>query len=1203
MKPFALLLGGFLLGIQVYGQDLSRQKYYRLVDSRGRVLEVAANAGNNDRILLDAKEKGNIGQAWQLIKLDKDIYQVKMAAATKNIDNGNRKSPNGNPALLWDSDRGNENQHWRFRQLSTGKFIVTSIKSGQNLAAKERNGSGYLFQVPADSTDITQLWALEPIKEKLKFPPPFKGEAWEDESIFAVHKEPTHASYIPFPGISSLKSDPSFLDTGTSTRSPWIFSLNGDWKFHWVKQPSERPLDFYKVNFDDQSWKYITVPSNMEMEGYGTPIYTNITYPFKNDPPRVMGAVPADWTAAKEPNPVGSYRKEFKLPADWDGKEVFLHFDGVISAMYVWVNGKKVGYSENSFSPAEFNITSFLKPGKNLVAVEVYKYSDGSYLEDQDMTRFSGIHRRVYLMAVPKLHIRDIAVNNQFEDHFSKAILSIDAHVKNSGRKLKSAAYLDASLLDPAGNVAVKFKPVQVDRLQKNREAAYVLKAEVDQPELWNAEHPVLYNVLLELKDAEGNTLEAINIKHGFREVSIRDGQLLLNGEPILLKGVNRHEIHPTLGKAVSVESMLQDIMLMKKHNINTVRTCHYPNDPLWLKLCDAYGLYLIDEANHETHGHQQIAKYPSWQPAIIDRTVRLVERDKNHPAVIIWSLGNEAGGGPNFVAARQAVKNLDTTRPVHYEGMNSVADIESNMYPSVDYIIKRGEADSEKPYFMCEYAHAMGNSVGNLQEYWDAIESHKRLIGGCIWEWVDQGLAVPVPGDASGAVYYAYGGDLGDKPNDGTFSIKGLVTSDRQVKAPLLEVKKVYEYVKFKDAGIVDGKVLLINKYDFTNLSGYQFHWTVLEDGHVIKEGEETLGALQPNKSLMMNLPITKIPWKQGSEYLLNVEVRLGEDQLWAKKGHSVAFEQFSMPVSVANIPPLPITDKADKIHVNENRESVKIFNNSFILEFDKQSGMMKTLKYGNQSYVTNTDEGLQLDIYRAMLDNDHTGDWGQAYDTRKLGFDHPSFKLEEMQVQESGGVVYVHTNMEATTNSGFSLQVRLDYTVNADGNIAVSATVVPATTRYFIPRIGLKMALQGDLNLATWYGRGPQENYIDRETSAPLGIYHLPVSKMIEPYEKPQSMGNREDLRWLQLTNPESKKGIRVVTRSKMSFSALHVSEIDLGTAAHLYQLHPGKTTYLHLDAYQMGVGNGSCGPIQLPKYLVPDNTCHLSFIIQPI
>ncbi|MBV7529451.1 glycoside hydrolase family 2 TIM barrel-domain containing protein [Chitinophaga sp. sic0106] len=1166
----------FLTSLHASAQ-FDAQKYYQLINCHQQVADVKDNRFNNASVQLEAASK-TASQAWSLQPLSNGAWQLNMALGAKSIDNGNRADQHGNPVLLWDREPENINQQWFIKPVSNGTYTITSAATGQRLGSRQLdNGNTVLFQSPVRLNDSTQYWRIAPLKVKIPVAKIIRGAAWEDETIFGINKEPTHVTYIPFP---SKETAATTTDTGYA--SPLYQSLNGPWKFNWVKHPDERPTDFYRPGFDDQHWKTIPVPANMEMQGYGTPIYTNITYPFRNDPPRVMGPVPGDWTTAREPNPVGSYRREFTIPEDWDGKEIFLHFDGVISAMYVWVNGKQVGYSENSFSPAEFNITPYIKRGKNTIAVEVYKYSDGSYLEDQDMTRFSGIHRRVYLFAVPKTYIRDYFVQPALNSEYTSAAVSITADIRSNRRN--TPASLEAEIVDASG------RPVATATAAAVTKGEVTIACNISNPVLWSAEKPYLYTVYLTLKDADGRVTEVLTNKLGIREVKIQDSRLLVNGKPVLLKGVNRHEIHPVLGKAVTAESMIQDILLMKQHNINTVRSCHYPNDPVWLQLCDYYGLYVIDEANHETHGHQKIATYPSWQPAIVDRTERLVARDKNHASVIIWSLGNEAGAGANFEAARAVVKRMDVSRPIHYEGMNSVADIESNMYPGVDYVIERGKAKSEKPYFMCEYAHAMGNSVGNLQEYWDAIESHQRLIGGCIWEWVDQGLLAHAPG---GENYFAYGGDLGDKPNDGTFSIKGLVTSDRQLKPAIQEVKQVYQYVKFSN--LPGGRVKISNRYAFLDFSGFRVQWSLLEDGKAVQQGEFDPFTLTPGADTVLTVPYT--PTKPGAEYFLNMEVKLSQDESWAKKGHIVAAGQLAVQQPTATV----VSNSNKPLRLEQTASRITVTGSNVQVSFDKNSGRMVQLQYGQQTIIDGPEQGLAVNLYRAMLDNDHTSDWGQPYDTRALGFDQPAYVLQKLDVVPGASAVTVKTAIRVNTRSGFGVHAVLDYIIT-DHEIRVDAVITPDTTSYFINRLGLRMLLAPGLEQVDWYGRGPHENYIDRKSAAFVGLYSNTVTHMAELYEKPQGMGNREDVRWVRLTRPGAG-GIEIVVHDTMSFSALHYTDQDLGSAAHLYQLQPRKETVLTLDARQMGLGNGSCGPMQLPQYLVPVAPCKMSFTIKPV
>ena len=1020
---------------------------------------------------------------------------------------------------------------------------------------------------------------------------------WENEQIFGINKEATHVTYIPYATIGQALKD-------KAEQSPFYFALDGNWQFNWVREPTGRPVDFYKTDFDASKWKTILVPCNMELQGYGTPIYTNFIYPFKPNPPMVINPSPADWTVSKEPDPVGSYRRNFEVPADWDGKEIFIHFNGVQSAFYIWINGQKVGFSENSMSPAEFDVTKYVKPGKNLIAVEVYKYSAGSYLEDQDMFRFSGIFRSAYVYAAPKVRLRDYFMQSDLSGDFASAKFLVKAVVKNASVKRSAGNTLEVSLYQPDGKLlgGSAFITQSITPIKAGSEANYVLGGSVDHPLLWSAEEPNLYKVVFTLKDKKGVIEEILTSEFGFRKVEIKDSQLLVNGKSILLKGVNRHEVDPRYGKTVPLATMIRDIELMKQSNINTVRTCHYPDDPAWYKLCDEYGLYVIDEANLETHGMgDKLTKDPRWKPVYIDREVRLVERDKNHPSVIIWSMGNESWDGENFVAGRAAILALDNSRPIHYQGDNEVADIESDMYPSIDSLIADGERKSAKPFFMCEYAHAMGNAIGDLQEYWDAIESHKRLIGGCIWEWVDQGVNKPIPGDTTGKTFFAYGGDFGDKPNDGTFSIKGLITSDRQIKPELEEVKKVYQYIKIIPADLLNGKVNITNKYSFINLDKFDISWSLAADGKIIQSGMLGTLNLPPGQSATLRVPYSIPEIVPGAEYWLKIEFKLREDALWAKKGHVIAFQQMAIPVT-----PLAKTAIAIKelpnLTTTENDSQLNIHGKSFDVSFDKKTGSISSLAYGGNVIIANAQNGPMFNLYRARMDNDRTQERGPYIEWSKAGYDSLQYSLQHFNIDSTlTNKIQVSIVTDAVTRSGFKVTTTITYIVYGNGFIDVQARFSPGKNDLDIPRLGLRMFLNKGLENVEWYGRGPHENYSDRKTSAMFGQYQKAVTDMLEPYERPQGMGNREDVRWLKITNDEND-GIEIVANGKLSFTALHYTDQDLSKAAHLYQLRPRMETVLSLDYAQLGIGNASCGPISLPQYYIADSPALISFSIRP-
>ena len=909
------------------------------------------------------------------------------------------------------------------------------------------------------------------------------------------------------------------------------------------------------------------------LDGYGTPIYTNITYPHRNNPPFIQGK--KGYTIMDEPNPVGSYRRDFNIPDDWKGSEIFIHFDGVYSAMYLWVNGKKVGYSQGANNDAEFNITKYVKPGKNVLAVEVYRWSDGSYLEDQDMFRLSGIHRDVYLFATPKLRLRDYYLTASFTgDDLSKAIFNVRTNVTNYGKTVDEAV-VDITLLDQDGKQVAFISDVVKD-IRKGQETVNTASVEVKNPHLWSAETPYLYTAILELKDKTGKTLEAMSSQFGFRKIEIKNKRVYINNEQVFFKGANRHDIHPQHGKAVPVESMIEDILLFKRYNLNTIRTSHYPNDAKMYALHDYYGLYVMDEADIECHGNHSISNKESWLPAYVDRMVRMVERDKNHPSVIFWSMGNESGDGKNFDTVYKEARKLDP-RPIHYEGKNRIADMDSRMYPSIESMKQQDEEKSDKPFFLCEYAHAMGNAIGNLDEYWDYIENHsRRMIGGCIWDWVDQGINKY--GELSDRYYF--GGGFGDKPNDFDFCCNGIVTPDRQVTPKLIEVKKVYQYIKFKPVELKAGKVKLENRYDFLNLNQFDLQWQLLKDGQIVESGVLSLGDAAPNKDIEVTIPY-KTALDAGSEYFLNLSARLKKDCNWANAGHEVASEQYSLTGKIAVAP----VDTAfnDTLKVEEEKGQIGFRAPGFFIAFNPETGKMVSLRYAGTDMIYNK-EGFDFNWFRAM-DNDKRDylpttvkkqafDWKQATDKKS---------------------VTITTSLEATVGSGTQkvvLPFDVTYTVYANGTVDVDATF-KAGNDFNLPRLGLQVALNPTLEQVEWYGRGPIENYWDRKNAAYVGLYKNTVTGMEEAYVRAQSMGNRDDVRWLTLKSLDNQ-GIRITSKDHLNFSALHFTDPELWELTYGHDLDNIRRAevILNLDCIQRGIGNGSCGPGPRPHYEIEKN-----------
>lgn len=848
--------------------------------------------------------------------------------------------------------------------------------------------------------------------------------------------------------------------------------------------------------------------------------------------------------------------------------------------MYVWVNGKKVGYSQGANNVAEFNITDYVKAGNNVIAVEVYRWTDGSYIEDQDMFRLSGIHRPVYVYATPKVHVRDYFLKSEFTgDDYSKASFIVETDVKNYGKKKSPVTTVDVSLLDAGGKEVVRFVQ-NMKELKSKENMVGSMKAVINNPSLWSAEQPYLYTAVISLKDQNGNVIEAMSSKFGFRKIEIKNKRVYINNKQVFFKGANRHDIHPQFGKAVPTESMRQDILLMKQHNLNTIRTSHYPNDPRMYAMFDYYGLYVMDEADLENHGNYSIGDNPSWLPAFKDRVERMIHRDKNHPSVIFWSMGNEGGNGKNYDAVCKFARELDPSRLVHYEGRNESADIDSQMYPSMESMASFDQRDSDKPYFICEYAHSMGNATGNLAEYWDYIENKsQRLIGGCIWDWVDQGINMyGKPADQ----YYLGGGDFGDKPNDFDFVCNGLTTPDRRITAKLLEVKKIYQYIKLYPLAIGSGKIGVENKYDFINLEEFNISWEVLKDGVISESGTLAPVFLDPDDKTVLTIPFNR-NLEAGKEYHLNVYFSLKGDRNWAKVGHIVASEQFALtrrslltPVDNAGLTEIEVTEKGNTLSLQGS---------DFKTVFDTQTGKMISLQFDNNEML-HEQKGFDLNWYRS-INNDKYAD--QKYYPVKN-----SEILFTWKKSEDGKSVIVLTSATATIQKDKLVEIpyQVKYRIYANGVIDVDANFSsPADPA--VHRLGLQVVLSPEMENVRYYGRGPHENYSDRKHSAFFGLYNTTVTGMEqEHYVRTQSMGNREDIRFIEISDGNNA-GLRIESKDRLSFSALHFTDEVLWKAVNHFKLDDIRRAevYLNLDCIQEGgVGNASCGPVTLPEYQVP-------------
>jgi len=808
---------------------------------------------------------------------------------------------------------------------------------------------------------------------------------WENPQVLGRNKEPGHVTLVPYADIATALS-------GDRSISPFFKLLNGSWQFCFSPDPIAAPEHFYQESFDASSWDTIAVPGNWQLQGYGIPRYLSASYAFDiNDLPRVQ----------EDTNEVGSYRTMFTIPASWEGRQVFINFDGVDSAFYLWLNGQMVGYSQDSRLPAEFNITPYIHTGENLLAVRVYRWSDGSYLEDQDMWFLSGIFRDVYLFARPDTHIRDFGVRTELDKQYRDAIVKIRANVRNLGNWAASGYQLEATLFDAEGNPLPDWPINATIQVEAGGETILELECLVTHPKKWSAEHPNLYPLVLSLKDESGVVIESVRSNVGFRQVEIKDGKILINGAPIYFRGVNRHEHEPVRGHAVTVESMLQDIVLMKRFNINAVRTSHYPNDPRWYDLCDQYGIYLIDEANIESHGiWDRLTQDPEWKMAFLERGSRMVERDKNHPSVIIWSMGNESGYGPNHEALADWIHQHDPTRPVHYESARNepYLDIVSTMYPQVDHLIALAQQPGEtRPLIMCEYAHAMGNSPGNLKEYWDIIEAYPRLRGGFIWDWVDQGIR-RVTDD--GTEWYAYGGDFGDEPNSGSFCNNGLVFPDRTPHPSLWEVKKVYQPVKVEAVDLLAGKVEIVNKYFFSDLNGLNITWKLFADDRLLQTGQLPRLNTSAEGRQVVTIPFDKPDCEAGVEYWLTLSFTLAKDTPWAAKGHEVAWEQFKMPFKVPAVAELPVA-RMPELKLTQTETQAVVEGPEFCVVFGKGEGTISSLRYRGHELVT---RGPRLNFWRAPTENDLNtwGDERAAIHWRQVGLDQLTEQVTGVHVTQ---------------------------------------------------------------------------------------------------------------------------------------------------------------------------------------------------------
>lgn len=1074
------------------------------------------------------------------------------------------------------------------------------------------------------------------------------GWEWQSPDSVAVNKLQPHAWFFSFRNIDEARKV-------LPENSSYWKSLDGMWKFHWAPNPDERPKDFFRTNYDVSKWDDIKVPMNWNMAGlqrdgknkYGDPLYSNQRVIFQhswqpmNDwKGGVMRTPPKDWMTYRNRNEVGSYRRTFTVPADWKGQEIYLNFDGVDSFFYLYINGKYVGFSKNSRNLAEFNITPYLnKEGEeNTVAVEVYRHSDGSFLESQDMFRLPGIFRTVALTAKPQVQVRDFKAIPDLDETYSNAKLHITAQLQNLSKKAIKGYTIQYSLyanrLYSDENTLLSGVTASAKLAGKlNAKGEIELEATLDaanKVSLWSAEAPHRYTLVGELKDGKGRTVQTFSTFVGFRKVEIKETPAekdefglagryyYLNGQPIKLKGVNRHENNVKAGHTVSREQMEHEVFLMKRGNINHVRNCHYPDAPYWYYLCDKYGIYLEDEANIESHeyyyGKQSLSHVPEFRNAHIARNMEMVHATVNHPSVVIWSLGNEAGPGKTFVDCYNAIKAYDTSRPVQYERNNDIVDMGSNQYPSIAWVqgAVQGKYKLKYPFHISEYAHSMGNACGNLIDYWDAIESTNFFMGGAIWDWVDQALDKQDP--ATGKTYWAYGGDFGkdNKPNDGMFCMNGIMRPDLTPKAQYFEVKKVYQNVGVKAVDMKQGQIEIFNKNYFESLKNYQIVWSLYKDGVCVKKNQPLQGAkniVGPREKGIYTLPYDYASLDANSEYFVTVQFLLGKDMPWAKKGYVQMEEQLRVKgadVAAPSIAAVAKNGKAMKYQLDKAAKRASIMGENFQVAFDLNTGAIYSLKYGNQIIIKDGN-GPQLDAYRAPTDNDAGIGYHNAwfknglYDLQHVvkSWTTPNkkdgtYKLDftvESQGKEGCDVNYgnrdrdpescynFEKNKRALTDADLKFTSRQIYTIYKDGSIEMQSAIGANRSKVILPRIGYSMVLPSELNQYDYYGRGPVNNYNDRKTSQFIGWYHSPVAEQGIMLPKPQAQGNREEVRWCAVTNSQ-QQGVVFISDSTMSASALPWSQQELTLAAHPYQLPKSSGTHLHLDAKVTGLGGASCG-----------------------
>ena len=1019
----------------------------------------------------------------------------------------------------------------------------------------------------------------------------------QDPNRLSRNREKSRSYFIPYADETTALS----YQRAQSTR---IQLLNGNWKFHYAQNPTAAPATFYQEDYDVDDWDTIAVPSHWQLNGYGRPHYTNVVYPFQVDPPYVPNV-----------NPTGSYKRHFYLPEEWEAHQILLRFEGVDNSFHVWVNGQEVGFSKGSRLPAEFDISSYLKAGENSLSVRVYQWSDSTYLEDQDMWWLSGIFRDVYLLARPSTTIRDFYLQAVLDEQYNDGQLTLNLEFNAAEAQKFKNRKVAYTLLDSNLHIVQDISG-EINEIEEHHEIKIVVK----KPVKWTAETPNLYQAVLTVTDEKGTILEVLTQKIGFRTVELKNGLFLINDVPIKFKGVNRHDHHPDLGRAVTLEDMEKDIQLMKQGNINAVRSAHYPNDPRFYTLCDEYGLYVMNEADLETHGFEIVGNInflsddPTWEKAYVDRMERMVERDKNHPAIVLWSLGNESGSGSNHEAMANWINQKDPSLLIHHEGATKqlfeaeqyeldspISAVNSTMYTELDRLEQLGAASGhQKPHIVCEYGHAMGNGPGALKEYWELFYRYPRMQGGFIWEWADHGLRQQTQ---SGEEFYAYGGDFGDQPNDHNFVIDGLVQPDRTPSPAYYELKKVMEPVKVKMIDLEKGIFSVTNRYDFQTLDHLILSWSIRIEGTILQSGFLPVKGIGPGCSKELMIPfesLSDLP-NQFGDIWIDLQFISGVRTNWAMQGHEVAFEQFKKKQESRiekALSQLVSTKKTAPLESKETDTVLCLIGTTFSLKFDKVTGQLISWVHENQLLM---EKGPELNFWRAMTNNDHRSEtmW-KEYGVQWLQQRTDSFKWQFSKDQASATITVMQRIGPPALSWG--INATIVYTVWQSGELTIEVKGEPVRNHPLtFPRIGFELVLSETFDRIKWNGRGPRENYSDTKEAGRFGVYKNKIEELSFDYIYPQENGNRSDVEWAAVMNQKGK-GLWISGTSPFNFSARHYTQKNLDEAQHTYDLKKTKEVYLYLDKQQNGIGSASCGPDVLAKYQLAAEAFEFDLVFKP-